>query len=119
LTVTCVNDAPDAVDDSYTTNQDTADRRRTGVLANDTDPDGDTLTVTANTNPAHGTVTVNANGSFTYTPNAATAARLLHVHGQRRHGGTDTGDGQHHGRCGRQRPPDAVDDATRPPRTPR
>src|SRR5206468_3434849 len=40
-----------------------------GVLGNDTDPDGDTLTVTAVTQPAsgHGWVTINADGALTYT----------------------------------------------------
>lgn len=63
-----VNRAPDAVNDTATTNEDTS---ITGnVLSNDTDPEGDTLTVTSNTNPTNGTVTVNANGSYSYTPNA-------------------------------------------------
>ena len=39
------------------------------VLANDSDPNGDTLTVTAVTQPAsgHGVVTINADGTLTYT----------------------------------------------------
>ena len=41
-----------------------------GVLANDTDADGDTLTATKVGDPAHGTVALNANGSFTYSPSA-------------------------------------------------
>ena len=41
-----------------------------GVLANDTDPDGDSLSAVVETQPSHGTVTLNANGSFTYTPAA-------------------------------------------------
>ena len=41
-----------------------------GVLANDTDPDGDSLTATLVTGPAHGTLALNADGSFTYTPAA-------------------------------------------------
>src|SRR5262249_46255745 len=40
-----------------------------GVLANDTDPSGGTLTVVSNTQPANGSVTMNSDGSFTYTPN--------------------------------------------------
>jgi VCBS repeat-containing protein len=40
------------------------------VLANDTDPDGNTLTAEAVTQPAHGQLTLNASGSFTYTPAA-------------------------------------------------
>jgi hypothetical protein len=39
------------------------------LLANDTDADGDTLSVTANTAPANGTVT-RTGGSATYTPAA-------------------------------------------------
>jgi VCBS repeat-containing protein len=41
-----------------------------GVLANDSDPDNDSLTVAIVTQPAHGTLTLNENGSFTYKPNA-------------------------------------------------
>lgn len=41
-----------------------------GVLANDTDEDGNVLTATAVTQPANGTVTLEADGSFTYTPDA-------------------------------------------------
>ncbi len=41
-----------------------------GVLANDTDPDGDPLTAMVVTGPAHGGLTLNPNGSFTYTPAA-------------------------------------------------
>ena len=69
LTMVPVNDAPDAVDNSYTTAEDTAlTIAAPGVLGNDTDVDGDTLTVTTNTAPANGAVLVNADGSFTYTP---------------------------------------------------
>ena len=39
-----------------------------GVLDNDTDPDGDTLTAVLVTGPTNGTLTLNADGSFTYTP---------------------------------------------------
>ena len=41
-----------------------------GVLGNDVDIDGDSLTVTANTDPSQGTVAINADGSLTYTPKA-------------------------------------------------
>jgi len=40
------------------------------VLANDTDSDGDTLTVLAAGPPGHGSVVVNTNGTVTYTPTA-------------------------------------------------
>lgn len=41
-----------------------------GVLANDTDADGDVLTASGATQPVNGTVTLAADGSFTYTPDA-------------------------------------------------
>lgn len=40
------------------------------VVANDTDPDGDALSIPAVGTAAHGTLTLNANGSVTYTPSA-------------------------------------------------
>ena len=60
-----VNGAPTAVDDSAATNQDEA--VVIDVLLNDTDPDGDGLTVVSTTQPAHGSV-VNNGDSVTYTP---------------------------------------------------
>ena len=39
-----------------------------GVLANDSDPDGDNITAMLDTQAAHGMVTMNPNGSFTYQP---------------------------------------------------
>jgi sugar lactone lactonase YvrE len=57
---------PSAVNDSATTEKNKA---VTGnVLTNDTDPQGQTLTVSANSEPANGTVTVAANGAYIYTP---------------------------------------------------
>jgi hypothetical protein len=39
-----------------------------GLLANDSDPDGDTLTVQVRTSPLHGSVVIQPGGAFTYTP---------------------------------------------------
>ena len=71
ITVTAVNDAPLAVNDSYNTNEDTAlTVAAPGVLGNDTDADGNSLTAILVNGPAHGTLTLNANGSLSYTPAA-------------------------------------------------
>ncbi len=72
-TTVSFNRNPNAVNDSYSVNEDqtlTVADGPNDVLANDSDPDNDSLTVTGNTQPSHGSVTVNANGSFTYTPTA-------------------------------------------------
>jgi VCBS repeat-containing protein len=71
ITITATNDGPTAAADAYTTAEDTAlTVAAPGVLANDTDPDGDTLSAVAGSGPSHGTLSRNANGSFTYTPAA-------------------------------------------------
>lgn len=67
VTVTPVNDAPVAEDDSSTTPYDTAITY--AVLGNDSDPDGDALTILGTPISADGTVTVNSDGSLTFTPN--------------------------------------------------
>ena len=66
VTVTCVNDAPVANDDSAATDEDTA--VTIDVLANDSDVEGDGLTAVLDTGPSNGSLTLNADGSFTYTP---------------------------------------------------
>jgi len=69
ITVLPVNDAPVAVNDSYTTPEDTTlNITAPGVLANDSDPDGDALKAILVTGPAHGILTLNSNGGFSYTP---------------------------------------------------
>jgi hypothetical protein len=71
ITVIAVNTPPVAADDSYSTSPDTGLIVVTpGVLANDSDADGDTLVLGANTQPSSGSVQVQADGSFTYTPNS-------------------------------------------------
>ncbi|MEQ1825297.1 MAG: Ig-like domain-containing protein [Pirellula sp.] len=70
IAVAAVNDVPVAVNESYSTNQNsllTVPAR--GVLINDTDVDGEPLTSVLATAPSRGSVTLNADGSFIYTPN--------------------------------------------------
>ncbi|HQF63958.1 MAG TPA: cadherin-like domain-containing protein, partial [Anaerolineaceae bacterium] len=69
VTVTAVNDAPVAVDNAYEMDEDTIlNIEAPGVLNNDTDADGDTLTAMLVVGPTNGTLVLNADGSFTYTP---------------------------------------------------
>jgi hypothetical protein len=72
LTVTPVNDAPVAFDDAYELPEGTAlvISAPQGVLANDTDIEGDPLTAVLREGPAHGTLSLTADGAFTYSPDA-------------------------------------------------
>jgi len=66
------NQAPVATGDSFGTAEDnplTVTAR--GVLSNDTDANGDTLTaILVGGQPSHGTLTLSTNGGFLYTPAA-------------------------------------------------
>jgi VCBS repeat-containing protein len=68
VTVNPINDAPVAVDDSATTDEDTP--VTIDVLNNDTDVDGDTLTVESVTDGSNGTTSIDVDGNIVYTPNA-------------------------------------------------
>ena len=71
ITVNPVNDAPDADDDAYSTDEDTSlIVAAPGVLDNDTDTENDALTAALVSGPTNGSLTLNADGSFTYTPDA-------------------------------------------------
>ena len=83
ITVGAVNGPPTATDDALTTEEDSpASASAPGVLGNDSDPDGDDLTVSA-VNGNGGDVgtqitlssgallTLNADGSYTYDPNGS------------------------------------------------
>ena len=63
-----VNRLPVAVNDSATTNAGVA--VSIAVLANDSDPDGDTLTVSSTADFVGGSAIIAANGSVTFTPAA-------------------------------------------------
>jgi VCBS repeat-containing protein len=84
MTVTGVNDAPDAVDDGpFTTDEDTIlSMGAPGLLSNDSDVDaGDTITVTAfdATSAQGATVVVNADGSFSYDPTGSATLQALNA----------------------------------------
>ncbi len=71
ITINPINDAPEAMDDSASTEEDTA--VTIDVLSNDTDADSaiDPATTTITTGPGSGRVSVDpATGVITYTPNA-------------------------------------------------
>jgi alpha-tubulin suppressor-like RCC1 family protein len=65
ITVTCLNDGPNAGDDAATTSEDVP--VVIDVLANDTDPENDPLTISAVTDPPHGTAVIETN-KVKYTP---------------------------------------------------
>ncbi|PWN07633.1 hypothetical protein DDZ15_05090 [Rhodohalobacter mucosus] len=75
VTIAVENQPPVANDDSYTTRPgtDLIVDAATGLLANDTDPDGDPLTVQSIEAPANGVINIATDGSFTYTPDAGFA----------------------------------------------
>ena len=63
------NLAPVAAADTYGVTRNVARSvAAPGVLANDSDPNGDAITAQKVSDPAHGTVTLAAHGGFTYTP---------------------------------------------------
>lgn len=66
ITINPVNDPPVAVNDTAATAKNTP--VLISVLANDSDVDGDALTITGVTQGAKGTVVINANETVTYTP---------------------------------------------------
>ena len=72
LTITAASNlAPSAGNDAFITLAGTPlNVAAPGVLANDTDPEGQPLTAQLVSNPASGAITLNPNGSFTYTPTA-------------------------------------------------
>jgi VCBS repeat-containing protein len=69
LSVTCIDDAPVANSDLYTTTEDISlNVPAPGLLDNDNEVDGESLTAVLDTEPVTGTLQLNANGSFIYTP---------------------------------------------------
>lgn len=71
LSIRPVNDAPRPVVDSYTVDEDSMlTQPGVGVLANDTDPEGSTLSAVLVTGPSHGVLSLESSGAFVYTPDA-------------------------------------------------
>lgn len=70
ITIASQNDAPVAVNETYIVEpgQSLNVPAATGVLANDTDAEGASLSALLVTGPASDSLTLNANGSFSYTP---------------------------------------------------
>ena len=124
VTINGVNDAPVAVDDTGSTDEDTTlVVAAPGVLANDTDVEGDSLTVAkvnglaANvgipvTLASGAIVTLNADGSFTLRPERLVRGsrhrrvrhRQLHLPGQRRRPRVERRDGHDHDQRRQRRP---------------
>ena len=68
ITVTDVDEPPEAAADRATLSEDTP--ARIDVLANDTDPDGEALSIVLRDRPDNGTAAVEADNTVTYTPDA-------------------------------------------------
>ncbi|MFO0803562.1 MAG: Ig-like domain-containing protein [Gemmataceae bacterium] len=86
--LTVASEPPNANDDTFTINEDTA--TEFAVLGNDTDPENDTLTITNVTLPMHGTASISGS-KILYTPAAnyfgTDSFQYTIADG---HGGTDT-----------------------------
>jgi VCBS repeat-containing protein len=116
LTITPVNDAPDAVDDGIIGSKGgtvaVLANGQTSLLANDTDADSHPLTVAGFTQPANGTVTVNPDGTFSYTHNGDETTRDSFTYTVKDStGGMDTATVNLIIKGGGNNPPDALDDA--------
>ncbi|WP_298623031.1 VCBS domain-containing protein, partial [uncultured Zoogloea sp.] len=90
INVVGTNDGPVANPDTAATNEDTP--VTFAVLGNDSDPDGDTVTVTgATVDPTKGTVTVNPDGTLTFTPATNVSGQVVISYTiSDGHGGTST-----------------------------
>jgi predicted outer membrane repeat protein len=63
------NNVPAAEDDSYSTDENAAIYvNAPGILANDSDPDGDSLSAMLESEPSSGSLDLNSDGSFDYLP---------------------------------------------------
>src|SRR5262249_5912178 len=94
VTVVAVNDNPVAVNDSASTNEDTP--VDIDVVANDSDVDGDTLSLFSVGTAAHGSVTI-VSGKARYSPAANNGGDGFTYMVSDGHGGQATGNGPAHG----------------------
>jgi len=69
ITVGAANRSPVAVDDRYTVQ--VSSPSALDVLANDSDPDGDALTIVSFTQPGVGSISRVGNGSLIYSPSGS------------------------------------------------
>jgi len=90
LTVNAVNDNPDAVHDIVTARQSTPKTILTAeLLANDTDVEGNTLSLTNVSNAQNGTVALDSNGNVVFTANANASTASFEYTLSDGNGGTD------------------------------
>jgi Bacterial Ig domain/Carboxypeptidase regulatory-like domain len=84
---------PVAVDDAYsaTAGQPLTVATGQGVLANDSDPDGDAMTAAVTAGPSRGSLSFNPDGSFVYTPSADFFGEDSFTYQVSAGGATDTG----------------------------
>lgn len=69
LTINCVNDPASAGNESLTVNENSGTTSTVDLLANNTDPENDPLTITTMGSPVNGTLVSNGDGTYSYTPN--------------------------------------------------
>ncbi|MBL1279259.1 MAG: tandem-95 repeat protein [Fluviicola sp.] len=69
IVVNCINDIPVGGNENLVVNEDSFGTTTSGLLDNDSDIDGDILTILTTSGPSNGVISINANGTLTYTPN--------------------------------------------------
>ena len=82
ITITAVDDLPLVVADNYSVDKNTllTVTAENGVLANDSEVDGESLTATLVTPPAQGELSLNSDGSFSYQANEIFVGNLTFVY---------------------------------------
>jgi hypothetical protein len=88
ITISPVNDAPIVRSESLRLAAN--DMIAVDVLANDSDPDGDSMTASLVSGPSSGTLDFNSDGSFVYTPSASFFGSISFTYQVSAGGQTDT-----------------------------